>query len=73
MGLFHTSESDGTSIEPLSDTPVCSARHDQNQDGMLTAAECAGVDGDNLMFWSGHGTALSAQQREILRGSLVLY
>ena len=59
MGLFHTSEFDGTTIEPLGDTPACLRDHDQNGDGMLTPAECRTAGADNLMFWSGAGLKLS--------------
>ncbi|MFT3921336.1 MAG: hypothetical protein QM778_02250 [Myxococcales bacterium] len=72
MGLFHTSEFDGTWIEPLSDTPVCTQTSDQNGDGLLTPAECAGHGADNLMFWSGSGQRLSDQQRAVLQRSIVL-
>lgn len=72
MGLFHTSESDGFVIDPLSDTPLCRSEQDLDQDGVLRAGECTGRGGDNLMFWEGDGEVLSPQQIELLRRSLVL-
>jgi hypothetical protein len=72
MGLFHTSEFNGSSIEPLADTPVCGVENDRDGDGLLMAAECRTEGGDNLMFWSGSGGKLSRDQIEILRGSVIL-
>jgi hypothetical protein len=72
LGLFHTSESDGSSVEPLVDTPVCGAEHDLDGDGVVRASECDGFGADNLMFWEGVGDRLSSEQRAILARSLVL-
>lgn len=68
LGLFHTSESSGTSFDPLLDTAQCPANRDSNADGYLSAQECAGVGADNLMFWlaGGNQTALSGDQRYVL-------
>ena len=53
LGLFHTTESGGTTFDPLPDTAQCSAgTYDVNHDGIVTATECSGVDGSNLMFWA---------------------
>jgi hypothetical protein len=72
MGLFHTSELDGRRVEPLGDTPGCGAERDSDGDGLLDPSECQGAGADNLMFWAGSGTKLSAQQREVLSRSLIL-
>jgi hypothetical protein len=72
MGLFHTSEFDGLVIEPLGDTPSCGIDRDADGDGLLYPSECQGRGADNLMFWAGSGTKLSAQQREVLSRSLIL-
>jgi hypothetical protein len=72
MGLFHTTESDGLELEPLSDTPSCPLEQDLDQDGILRSDECSAYDADNLLFWDGAGDALSAQQTELLRRSPVL-
>jgi hypothetical protein len=72
LGLFHTSELDGSVSEPLDDTPECRLDRDQDGDG-LSVADCAEHGADNLMFWAKTtGTQLSAQQREVLRRAAIL-
>ncbi len=51
LGLVHTSESDGESHDPLSDTPECGADQDEDGDKTLSAEECGNLGADNLMFW----------------------
>jgi len=51
LGLFHTSESGGTSHDPLPDTAQCPASNDSDFDGYVTTQECAGKGSDNFMFW----------------------
>jgi hypothetical protein len=70
LGLFHTSESNGLAFDPLVDTAECSiAGSDQNGDGTVSNAECAGKGNDNLMFWTA-GTVprskISNDQRFVL-------
>jgi len=74
LGLFHTSEADGTEIEPLGDTPVCDASRDENGDGLLEPAECAGFGAENVMFWGVQSSdaTFSPSQRDVLRGAAVL-
>jgi hypothetical protein len=72
LGLFHTSEMDGFEIEPLSDTPACSAEQDSDGDGTLRASECADHGADNVMFWEGSGDTLSPQQIDVLTRALIL-
>jgi hypothetical protein len=72
MGLFHTTELDGFVMEPLSDTASCPKDLDVDQDGILRSEECQTRDGENLMFWEARGDALSPQQIEVLKRSLVL-
>jgi hypothetical protein len=72
MGLFHTTEFDGSTIEPLADTPACSSANDRNGDGILAPSECRLAGADNLMFWSGAGLVVSPEQQEVLRRSIVL-
>jgi hypothetical protein len=72
LGLFHTTEVFGISVEPLTDTAVCSFDFDANENGAVEEEECGEADGDNLMFWSGSGTTLSPQQRAVQSTSLVL-
>ena len=74
LGLFHTSEINGSGVEALGDTPVCDPLHDADGDGVLAAGECSGFGSENLMFWSGRGrgTELTADQATILRGAVLL-
>lgn len=51
LGLFHTTESDGSDHDPLSDTSECDVADDADGDGDLSAEECEARDGRNLMFW----------------------
>lgn len=62
MGLYHTSERDGSSHDTISDTPQCSGGD---------AAGCP--DGINIMFWSGHFPDLSTGQAYVLRRSPIVH
>ncbi len=72
LGLFHTTESDGTVLEPLPMTPSCPLDRDLDGDLMLLPEECAEFDGSNLMFWAGVGRRLLPQQRALIRAAFVL-
>ncbi|HEY6881573.1 MAG TPA: hypothetical protein VI299_26285, partial [Polyangiales bacterium] len=72
LGLFHTSESSGAVLEPLSDTPECDPQYDENRDGILSTDECAGHGAENLMFWTGPGVDLSPQQIQVFASSVAL-
>ncbi len=50
LGLFHTTEDDGSDHDVIPDTPECTLDMDADQDGVLSAEECP--DGDNVMFWT---------------------
>jgi len=53
LGLFHTTEDKGTIFDILSDTPECSSSSkDNDSSGTVSAEECNGFGGDNLMFWT---------------------
>lgn len=52
LGLFHISERDGSSHDPLYDTAECRRDRDANGDGALTHDECRGAGIENVMFWS---------------------
>ena len=69
LGLFHTTERDGGQHDPLADTPECPPSADSDGNGRLSVAECAGLDGSNVMFWTlTEGSAsLSADQSYVLR------
>ena len=51
LGLFHTTEDDGSRSESLADTPACPASADVDGDDYFSAEECAAFDGTNFMFW----------------------
>jgi hypothetical protein len=59
LGLYHTSESDGSLHDTISDTPECAATG-----GQLAPSACA--DGQNFMFWAGVGFDVSAGQKFVL-------
>ncbi|MBF0624775.1 MAG: hypothetical protein HQL82_08195, partial [Magnetococcales bacterium] len=71
LGLFHTTESAGTTFDPISDTPQCTTAQDTNSDGKVSATECQALDGTNLMFWQGttsfSQSTLTTSQRAVLR------
>jgi hypothetical protein len=72
LGLFHVSESDGSVLDPLADTPECRTAQDTGGDG-LTVEDCAEHGADNLMFWAKtSGTLLTEQQRSVLRSAVIL-
>jgi hypothetical protein len=52
LGLFHASESNGLSFDPLLDTPECSISNDRDQSRTVDPEECEGKGADNLMFWT---------------------
>ncbi len=59
MGLYHTSERDGSQHDTISDTPQCAATG-----GELSPGGCP--DGQNFMFWAGVGFDVSAGQTFVL-------
>jgi hypothetical protein len=71
LGLFHTTESNGKSFDPISDTAECpAAQFDGNRDGLVDTQECAARDATNLMFWtSAYDSRLSVGQRKVLHGN----
>lgn len=72
LGLFHTTEQDGSSIEPLDDTPECPASHDTNGDGVVSPSECSGFGADNLMFWAPVGENVTPEQDQVVDRAFVL-
>jgi hypothetical protein len=72
LGLFHTTESGGTEFDILTDTAEC-------RNGKMSAEECEGYGGENLMFWKAWNPAsrsagkkqevLSNQQQQVLKYS----
>ena len=80
LGLFHTTERNGTSFDILSDTPECNAStQDNDSSGTVTAEECESYGADNLMFWTPWSTSsraagkkqetLSSHQQHVLKYS----
>ncbi len=80
LGLFHTTESNGTLFDILSDTPECHAStQDNDSSGSVTAEECEGYGAENLMFWTSWTTSsqsagkkqetLSSHQQYVLKYS----
>lgn len=53
LGLFHTTEAEGTAFDPLDDTVECPNSKDSNGDGIVSYEEClSGGGAGNLMFWA---------------------
>ena len=53
LGLFHTTERGGAEFDIISDTAECAkSSRDNNYDGVVSAEECEGYGGDNVMFWT---------------------
>lgn len=70
VGLYHTTEADGTFFDPLDDTPECDAEtFDADGDGDVLADECVPLaGGDNVMFWTPSVTAPPAVPQVVLSG-----
>jgi len=80
LGLFHTTESGGNQFDILSDTLECQkSTQDNNSDWKVSAEECEGYGGENLMFWTSWSSSsrsagkkqevLCNQQQEVLKYS----
>ena len=84
LGLFHTTEANGTSFDPLSDTAQCSiSRADEvdhnDNDTKVYPEDSVGYGADNLMFWTAWSTSsqaagkkqetLSSEQKYVLKYS----
>jgi hypothetical protein len=64
LGLYHTSEQDGSHHDTISDTPECVGEEP------LAAEGCA--DGANFMFWSGRDFAITPGQSYVMLRSPVV-
>ena len=66
LGLYHTTESNGSQNDTLDDTPNCGIASDADNSGTLSTSECP--DGTNVMFWTlTDGTAsMSGDQSWVL-------
>jgi hypothetical protein len=80
LGLFHTTETGGTVFDILTDTAEClNSTKDFDRNGKMSAEECEGYGGDNLMFWTAWNTSsrsagkkqetLSSHQQHVLKYS----
>jgi len=80
LGLFHTTESGGTVFDILTDTAEClNSTKDFDRNGKMSAEECEGYGGENLMFWTAWNTSsrsagkkqetLSSHQQHVLKYS----
>jgi hypothetical protein len=72
LGLFHTSESDGSQHDPIADTPECT--EDYDGDGYISSYECDGQGGDNLMFWTTNASAILTEgQLYVIHRNAMMY
>jgi hypothetical protein len=74
LGLFHTTEEDGSGFDGITDTPECGVELDTDGDGELTAEECEAADGRNFMFWTSADFGqfeMSPIQAMVLRDSVI--
>ena len=80
LGLFHTTEQGGTSFDILSDTAECpKGSRDNDSNGQMSAEECEGYGGENVMFWTAWSSSsrsagkkqetLSSYQQQVLKYS----
>ena len=80
LGLFHTTEQGGTEFDIISDTAECpKSSRDNDSNGKMSAEECEGYGGENLMFWTAWSSSsrsagkkqetLSGLQQQVLKYS----
>jgi len=80
LGLFHTTETGGTVFDILTDTAEClKSMKDFDNNNKMSAEECEGYGGENLMFWTAWNTSsrsagkkqetLSSHQQYVLKYS----
>ncbi|MDE0793340.1 MAG: hypothetical protein OSB08_06810 [SAR324 cluster bacterium] len=80
LGLFHTTEQGGTVFDIISDTAECTkSSRDNNSNKKMSAEECEGYGGDNVMFWTPWSSSsrsaglkqetLSSHQQQVLKYS----
>jgi hypothetical protein len=80
LGLFHTTEKGGTEFDIITDTAECpKSSRDNNSDGQMSAEECDGYGGENVMFWTAWSSSsrsagkkqetLSSYQQKVLKYS----
>ena len=80
LGLFHTTEKSGTVFDIITDTAECAkSSRDNNSNGKMSAEECDGYGGENVMFWTSWSSSsrsdgkkqetLSSSQQQVLKYS----
>jgi hypothetical protein len=79
LGLFHPTEQEGTSFDIISDTAECPNSRDNDSNGEMSAEECDGYGGENVMFWTAWSSSsrsagkkqetLSSYQQKVLKYS----
>jgi hypothetical protein len=52
VGLFHTTEKNGSYVPALTDVPRCGKENDADSDGEMAGSECIGKGASQLMFWT---------------------
>ncbi len=52
LGLYHTSEKDGGTFDPLPDTTQCTPADDADGNGTVNSTECGGKGAENIMWWT---------------------
>ncbi|RVU48848.1 hypothetical protein EA187_05310 [Lujinxingia sediminis] len=77
LGLFHTTERDGSSHDPLDDTPQCPSSRDLDGDELVSPEECRNNGADNTMFWTsfsqgGLQTTLTPHQRFVMMNNALI-
>jgi hypothetical protein len=80
LGLFHTTEQSGTEFDIITDTAECpKSSMDNDSNGQMSAEECEGYGGENVMFWTAWSSTsrsagkkqetLSSYQQQVLKYS----
>jgi len=74
LGLYHTTEKDGSRHDLLGDTPQCDPSNDANGNGTMNSDECSGQGSENVMWWTltSGNASLSSDQSWVLRRNPVV-
>ena len=75
LGLYHTTEKDGSQHDPIGDSPECPPSNDADGNGTMNSAECGGKGAENVMWWTlteGKAT-FTNDQSYVVRRSPVAY
>lgn len=76
LGLFHTTEQQGTEFDAIADTPECSEKvYGTDTNGRVSATQCKDAGANNLMFWemSLGPTQITEEQMMVLRSHPLAY